>query len=355
MKAIVCVLVFFFTLGCFAQQVSGYVYDSKENFPLEGAFVYIDGTTYAVSTDARGFFMLTMPEKINAPLVVSYVGYELFRVENPFSYDKPIKIMLKENIITLDEVVINKGRELFSRKQMLKAFRKHFLGTSKYAKSCRIENEDAIKIYYDAGTNQLKAWSASPLLIVNKQLQYNIMFDLTEFTLNYNTTTLSDAYLKSSFFAGGTFFTDISGGKPPIRKRNTAYTGSQVHFMKTVASGNWENEKYQLYIDKFPVYPANYFKVKDTLDYKKVSLVLPEKKSNIVMAGGRQLPVNKFATTRYTILRDKKEQSFIICGNGYFYIDKDGLFFPIDGVVFGGYLGELKVGDMLPANFSYKE
>jgi len=339
-----------------AQTISGYVYDEAENKPLEGAYVYLDGTTFSVSTDARGFFRITTSQKYNATLVISFMGFETLRVEDPYQYTKPFKVLLREDAIALKEVVITKGGP-FSRKQMLRIFREQFLGTSASGSSCKIENEDDISLYYDTGTNTLHAQAYKPLIINNKRLEYKISFDLSAFEVGYNIKSLSDFDMRRSFFAGTTFYTDLSTNHSADKKRKAAYLGSVVHFMKAVAADDWKSQKFQLYIDRFPANHKDYFSVKDTLAGTMVRLInVPEsplKTVGMTLKKKGEVTPSKFSAIKYVVLYNGKEQSSITFDQGYFYIDHSGLFFPISELTFSGYMGGLKAGDLLPNNYSY--
>ncbi|RYZ78419.1 MAG: aminotransferase class I/II-fold pyridoxal phosphate-dependent enzyme, partial [Moraxellaceae bacterium] len=83
--------------------------------------------------------ILELTQKYNAALVISYMGFESLRIEDPYKFGKPFKVMLREDAIMLNEVVISKGGP-FTRKQMLRAFRKNFLG-ERGGSRCKIENE----------------------------------------------------------------------------------------------------------------------------------------------------------------------------------------------------------------------
>ena len=350
---------------CFtsAQTISGYVYDEEDNKPLEGAFVYLDGTTLSASTDARGFFKLVTPQKYNAALLISFIGFESLRIEDPYKYDKPFKVLLRTDAISLQEVVISKGGP-FSRKQMLRVFRQQFLGKSKAGSSCKIENEDDINLYYNTGTNTLHASSYKTLRITNKRLEYTINFDLRGFSVSYNTKSLEDLYMSRSYFEGTTFFADISKNGSADKKRTEAYLGSVTHLMKTIAANDWQAQKFQLYADGWADNPDKYFKITDSLTFKKVTLVdVPNsvKKTRAEIAQHNlyvlkkkgQEAVGKNSDVRFAILYDKKQQSGITMNNGSFYIDENGQFFPISELMFAGHMGELKAGDLLPSDYKY--
>lgn len=339
-----------------AQTISGYVYDETENKPLEGAYVYLDGTTFSVSTDVRGFFKITTSQKYNATLVISFMGFETLRVEDPYQYTKPFKVLLREDAIALKEVVITKGGP-FTRKQMLKVFREQFLGKSDSGSSCKIENEDDVSLYFDTAANTLHAQSYKPLIINNKRLQYKISFDLSAFEVGYNIKSLSDFDMRRSFFAGTTFFTDVSTNNSADKKRKATYLGSVTHLMKAIAADDWRSEKFQLYIDRFPANHKDYFSVKDTLTGTMVRLInVPEsevKVTGMTLKKKGEVTPSKFSTIKYVVLYDGKLQSSITFDQGYFYIDQSGLFFPLSELTFSGYMGGLKAGDLLPNNYNY--
>lgn len=351
------IILFIVIPKAYAQVISGYIYDEAENKPLEGAFVYLDGTTINASTDAKGYFTLKPGTVYNVPLIVTYVGFENFVLENPFSYTKPVKVLLRESSIHLDEVVISKNLP-FTRKQMLRVFRKQFLGTTASGRSCEILNEDDIKLTYNLSTNTLQAWSAVPLRIKNKRLEYDIAFNLVDFQVSYNTQTLSDLYLNKSFFAGTTAYSDISKKGSADKKRRKAYLGSTVHFMKTMADNTWQEEKFQLYVDRWPANPANHFTVSDSLSFKKITSLddakTPEKVGYLMDAAGKKEAIKYKQRQHYSILYDRKDQSGFELTDGEFYIDKNGLFIPIQGITFSGYLSTLRAGDLLPSDYQYK-
>lgn len=356
MRAFLLFAALLFVTVIHAQTIAGYVYDEAENKPLEGAYVYFDGTTFSVSTDARGFFKITTSQKYNAALVISFMGFETLRVEDPYQYSKPFKVLLREDAIALKEVVITKGGP-FSRKQMLKVFREQFLGKSDSGSSCKIENEDDISLYFDTKTNVLHAHSYKPLVINNKKLQYKISFDLSDFEVAFGAKSLFDFDVRRSFFAGTTFFTDVSKNNSADKKRKAAYIGSVTHLMKAIAKDDWKSEKFQLYIDRFPANHKDYFSVKDTLAGTMVRLInvpeSPVKTVGMTLKKKGEVTPSKFSTIKYVVLYDGKLQSSITFDKGYFYIDQSGLFFPLSELTFSGYMGGLKAGDLLPNNYSY--
>ncbi|GGB71883.1 hypothetical protein GCM10007424_09840 [Flavobacterium suaedae] len=344
--------------------MSGYVYDKKENIPLQGAFVYLDGTTISASTDSLGYFSITVKEKFNTDLIVSYIGYSNFTVSNPFQYTKPMKILMQEAVTKLDGLVISKEKSPFSREDMLEVFKENFLGNSRAAQSCQIANEDVIAFYFDKETNILYAKSYEPLQIRNNYLKYNVLFNLTNFGVKYTKVTLDRRYQQAVYFAGTSFYKDISGSTSAYKERRASYLGSITHLMRTLAADKWEDEKFGLYVNGMKADPKEYFKIKDTLGVKKITVLQGVEKAKPlnINVSGESVNDLKEKQKRYrkrqgviyfTVVYDGKE-SYFTCPKGVFYIDNNGQYFPISNVRFEGYMSEFKAGDMLPADYSYR-
>lgn len=356
-------ILFFLFLTMFAiplhsQIIQGVVLDSKTQESLPGATVYLDGTTISTITDEKGNFSINIKNS-NATLVVSFVGYTTNRLENPSQYfNKKLKVLLVEQSINLDEVVVGKGP--FSRKQMMKVFREQFLGESKSGSSCKIENEDDIVLYYDVSNNTLNASARNPLKIKNSYLDYEVNFDLQELVVQYNYKSLDKHNQTQSFFSGTTFYKDISKNNKADKKRKETFYGSAIHFAHTLANNAWEKENIRLFVNGFQVNPADYFQVKDTLGWKKVTLIKePQKAVNDVKVQETlnntiqisQTKKSKFIKTNFNILYKKDKQSVVDFVQKDIYVDENGNYNPIYGILYGGYIGTLKAGDMLPIDY----
>jgi hypothetical protein len=358
--------VFFLFFWCshYAQTVSGYIYDEAEDIPLEGAFVYLDGTTYSATTDAEGYFSITVAQPLPADLIVSYIGFRNFRLPDPFQYNGPVKLLMRPDAISLSEVVINAGKSPFNRKEMMKAFYEAFIGKTKAGKSCTIANEDDINFFYDDKANTLTAYARKPIKIRNSHLEYNLAFDLKEFVIKYKYTTLSSKGQRGIYFSGTTFFTDISQNNSAYEKRKEAYLGSIMHFMRSFSAGDLEKQSFELYSNNHKVHPAAFFTVKDTLGIKKVTLKPEEAGAGLlnINLGGDNVKTlaqkqeeyrRRIAATRLIVVYDKKEYSGLSFDTGVFYIAANGYYYPIQEVRFSGEMAERKAGNMLPANYSY--
>lgn len=83
------------------RQVNGVVTDERGE-PIIGANIIERGTTNGVITDLDGNFTLSVPE--NAILQISYIGY--INQEIPVTNQTSFNILLREDLLNLDEVVV---------------------------------------------------------------------------------------------------------------------------------------------------------------------------------------------------------------------------------------------------------
>lgn len=229
------------------QKLEGVVFDRNNQIPVSNANVYLEGATLFTTTDSLGRFELMAKEKINSQLVISHVSYETVFVSEPFSFLADT-IFPEERVLLIGEVII--GKETFNREQMLKAFYRQFLGTSRSARSCKIINEEDIILHYDKNDRLLSAVCYKPILIENKYLGYKIHLDLNYFNIKYRGKTIRGDDVSSSGFEGSFFFEDLLPDNEAIKKRrHQVYDGSATHFLRIITNGKWKKGDNIIYRD----------------------------------------------------------------------------------------------------------
>lgn len=365
LKNIFIVILFLACLSEASSQVlEGHVYDMQNN-ALQAATVYLDGSTVATTTDAEGYFKINGNAASRATLVVSYMGYKTIRLEDPFRHKK-IKVLMEEDAISMQEVVLEKGP--FTRKEMMKAFKEQFLGVTNAGQSCKIENENDINLYYDIQTNTLTATSYKPIKIKNSYLGYEVFFELADFNVLYRRRSLSSFSIEKSYFSGTTFYKELSRSKKTDKRRLGSYLGSTSHFVNTIANENWDKEKLALFVDGFKVKPQDYFEVSDTLGVKKITVLKepmkqvpiykkesPEvsRKGQTIIIGSKEENITGYNEIEvpFNVLFNDKHQSLADFTEKVIFVDENGNYSPIYGVMVGGYMSSLKVGDMLPIDY----
>ena len=323
-------LLFFSNSLLFAQhKVVGTVFDFSTKQPLEGVSVFYDGTSIGTITNEKGMFSLVSDNQMSALLVISYIGYKTQVFENVSNGLGAI--YLKENAFELDEIVLEP--DTWSRAKKLNIFRREFLGTTTAAYECKIKNEDDIRLYYNKAKNTLFAYAEVPIRIENNFLGYKIAYNLVDFEVNFgsnNGDLISPGY---SYTAGTLFFAEQNAKKVKkkyLNNRSKTYSGSTLHFMRSLAKRRLEEEKFQIFKDKFKIPSYSEFE----LNYD-----------------GPLTQVNQ-KTKLLTILYDGSEQSTIEVHVDAFYIDDYGNHSPAQGVYFGGIQGKQRVANMLPLDYS---
>jgi len=105
------ILVFFFgSLFALAQtKVSGHVYD-EDNNPISFANVVFKGSSVGVITNEDGKFYIEDDETWET-LVISFVSFQTEEIQLDKKVNYDLNVVLKEEVASLDEVVIVSGKQ----------------------------------------------------------------------------------------------------------------------------------------------------------------------------------------------------------------------------------------------------
>src|SRR5690606_27284867 len=106
------VFVLFSAVDAFAQQVvlSGAVRDAESGETLIGAVVSVEPGRQAASTNAYGFYSLTLPEGQHR-ITFSYIGYQSYSEEINLSSSQRLNVELRRGDNTIEEVVVSAERK----------------------------------------------------------------------------------------------------------------------------------------------------------------------------------------------------------------------------------------------------
>ncbi len=109
MKTILATFLVFISIQISAQKtINGTVFNMK-NMPIAGANIYLEGTYDGSTTDENGSFSFTTSETGTQTLIISYLSYETFTMVGDVSYMKDLIVKLREDVNTLDAVVLSAG------------------------------------------------------------------------------------------------------------------------------------------------------------------------------------------------------------------------------------------------------
>lgn len=221
--------------------ITGKVISEKTGVPIEGASVYFNNTSIGTSANSTGQFSLQLPDAFNTELIVSAVGYErmVFNTEGSDLQNKNMifKLMPKEQ--SLRDVLILTDKV---RAKYLAIFEKNFLGITAEASRSKIENRRDIFFTSGEGKNSFKAYSDTPLVIINRMLGYKISFELVDF--------LFDEQSGRTYYYGYTRFEEMGDKGRWQKNRKRCYYGSTAHFYTSLVAKRLEQEKYRIYLIK---------------------------------------------------------------------------------------------------------
>lgn len=332
-KLVLSLLLLFFlirTVEANAQALlQGRVYSAKDTTAIFGASVYFDGTSLGVSTNEKGEFKIPLKNATTIPVVVSSLGYETIIINNYNTKENVVfKIYLQESTESLPEVLLE--TDPWSRDKKLQIFKREFLGSSLAARKCRITNLEAIRLTYIPSKEILVAEAKEPLKMINRHLGYEVTYNLTDFRVEFSTGSSGLQFVSLVYFEGLSFFKELkkSPTKRFQRNRLSAYSGSALHFMRSLASKTLTENNFRIFRKNFEVAPYKYFQLKHENDLVQV----------------------KLTESPLTILYREVEQSSLRADN-IFFIDALGNHTPPYGLTVSGHMGGKRAAEMVPLNY----
>lgn len=326
----------------FAQNaIRGFVVDSASQRPIEGAAVFFNNTSYGTVTNTNGFFVLPVFKETKSPLIIKYLGYEtLSQVDPP--QNQNVRFVLRKTATQLDAVVINSHSSIIDEKEMSAAkrtqfmtiFRFVFYGEREHHKKINLANDEDLHFQYNPETLQLVVECNEPLLITNNYLAYQITYYLDTFVVNFSQDTpLKPTSIKTYSVAGTLLFSDLQDPDDPRnkykRRRNKAYYGSVLHFMRSLAKNKLEEEQFLI---KNLAENATHDSIFEYRSHSDFTEIIPAHQVWIF---------NK----KYT------HHSSTLISHQNFGVDRLGNFFPWDAITFHGKMGREGMATQLPLNF----
>jgi hypothetical protein len=234
--------------------------------------------------------------------------------------DTLLVIHLEPKTYNLREITVVDDGMSFEDK--LSIFKKEFLGISRAALECIIENEDDITFKYDRKKKILEAFSDQPLIVSNIDLGYKVSYFLDNFMVTEGTTVLNgNAKFEDNLLGDKRDSSAIKG------RREETYVDSRMFFVRCV----WKNE-----LEK------NVFKI-----YGPSGNRLNSGNLLVVKAGIKYLRVPNLIR----IVRNESV-STLIAQNRFAlsYIDQNG-YYDAKELIWRGTMAAQRVGDLLPFEY----
>jgi hypothetical protein len=380
--------------------ISGRIVEDVNHQPLAHANVFIENSSTGTETNNEGKFSLEKLRPGKYKLVVSMVGYENYKQALTVNKDNialpDIQLTVKMNI--LKQVTITPQSDA-QKETYFNWFKKQFLGTSDFAESCTILNPEVIDFDYDATQDILTATASDLIQIKNTALGYIIKYALNSFTLKEEGITG-----ESVQFDGSAFFQSMTGspGKQKTwdKNRRNAFEGSGMSFFRALIANDLNDNGFRVYrivrpvdgrpsdemikkkIDFFTANSGQNPACKDSLKEWKSKGHLPKKQEEIDKTPLRADQLVKVTDQRNVFALSSDSDKLFLSYNGhqrygdptkapplnsylntdntlvifnsrYAFFTHDGMLVDPGSLTFSGVLGRKRMGDFLPADFSY--
>jgi hypothetical protein len=336
--------------------IQGKVINEVTGKPLQGTSIYFNNTTIGTSTNADGRFSLPLPEIENAELIISSVGYQrlVYKPEAATIQNKTIVFKLVQKEEELKDILILTDAV---RKKYLAIFEREFLGITEEASHSNIQNKK--DIYFTSGDskNSFKAYSDTPLTIINKMLGYKVSFELVEFFYDQQNGRTS--------YYGYTRFDEMGDKNRWVKNRKRCYYGSTMHFYRSLIGNHLQLEGYKVYIIKplhtDPSKPQQNMEMAAEVTAAQIITADSSNSNNynVTIAGkmmvqyGRE-PASKNYLIKNTFIQGNIPtgfRSYITSTAPVISLNREGIINNPINVLYGGYWIYEKAANMLPYNY----
>ncbi|UMQ41070.1 carboxypeptidase-like regulatory domain-containing protein [Chryseobacterium sp. Y16C] len=282
------VLLFLFLLPfsfSIAQMIQGTVVNDAEQ-KIPNVSIYIDGTKIGTTSKEDGSFSLNLPSKNIGNIIFQKEDYETFATPVSEVLNKKLKVvLLKTN--TIEEVTIIPFTEE-AYKNHIRYFLNTFIGSDQ--ENVKIKNQRSLKFAYDKKNKILKVKAPKTLIIENKNLGYEIEYNLISFSADFNSNMVN--------YTGTSFFRETKNSNKVKLNRMNAYDGSMLHFFRSIYNNTISEDKFivnhvvQIPNPKYPTAEElNILKnFKEMARTSKTLLKIPEETSDISHRKNSQKP-----------------------------------------------------------------
>lgn len=232
MKKTVLLFLFLFPFSfSMAQMIQGTVVNDAEQ-KISNVSIYIDGTKIGTTSKEDGSFSLNLPSKNIGNIIFQKEDYETFATPVSEVLNKKLKVvLLKTN--TIEEVTIIPFTEE-AYKNYINYFLNTFIGNDK--ENVKIKNQRSLKFAFDKKNKTLKVKAPKTLIIENKNLGYEIEYNLMSFSADFNSNMVN--------YTGTSFFRETKNSDKVKLNRMNAYDGSMLHFFRSIYNNTISQDKF---------------------------------------------------------------------------------------------------------------
>lgn len=292
-------------------------------------------------------------------LIVTFTGYETEsrRISSATADVNTIVIEVSPKEKSLQEVSVVASNEVKDGWQKYgEFFTENFVGKSEFSQQTFIKNPEILKFYFSKKRNRLKVLASEPLIVENFALGYNIKFAIDSFTYEYDNNTAQ--------FIGYPLFEEMQDtaekGITWQQNRSKAYSGSQLHFMRSLYSKNLSDEGFEVQFlvnnnDEEKTIPLKnpYLALNYAKDDSTNTVEFHPNQPDMIVIYTKGKPEPAYFNFDPKAKKDFQVSTVSVAKGESIVIEENGYFFEQTHITTNGYWGFEKVGDMLP--YDYKQ
>jgi len=194
MKKTIFLFLFLFPLYVsFSQNIKGSIVNDTGQ-RLSNVNIYLDGTKTGTVSGEDGSFMIELPAHAGGNLVFQKEQYETYSISSSQILNRTLKVVLNKTNEIEEIEIIPYTEEAY--KNFITYFLDNFIGYDR--ENVKIKNQRSLKFAYDKKNNTLKVKAPKTLLIENKNLGYEIEYNLISFSADFGSQMVN--YTGTSFF-----------------------------------------------------------------------------------------------------------------------------------------------------------
>lgn len=205
-----------------AQFVKGTVVDDTGH-RISNVNIYLDGTKTGTVSIEDGTFTLNLSTQKYGNLVFQKEDYETFTVGLPDLINKNSKVLLIKTSINEEKKIAPFTSEAYEK--YINYFLNAFIGVDQ--ENVKIKNLKSLKFSYDERNRFLTIKASKPLIIENKNLGYEISYNLISFSTDFKRSNMVN-------YTGTSFFKETKNTDNVKLNRMNAYEGSFLHFLRSI-------------------------------------------------------------------------------------------------------------------------
>ncbi|KAB1229855.1 carboxypeptidase-like regulatory domain-containing protein [Chryseobacterium viscerum] len=204
-----------------AQMVKGTVVDDTGH-RIDNVNIYLDGTKTGTISKEDGSFTLNLSTQKYGNLVFQKEDYETFTIGLPDVINKTLKVVLTKTNAIEEIRLVPYTPEAYQN--YINYFLDTFIGNNR--EDVKIKNQRSLKFSYDKKNKLLKVKAPNTLIIENKNLGYEISYNLISFSADFNSKMVN--------YTGTSFFKESKNTDKVKLNRMNAYEGSLLHFFRSI-------------------------------------------------------------------------------------------------------------------------